>query len=280
MKPDSARLVLIVTIVLLASFLLAYRLLSVSTAGGWQHSVYLEDLPGVSALALIGDTLYVTLEHTQYRGAIIAVDDNGRRPVIDSLQKPDGAAVWRDRLIYTQEWGFYPVYEFDGEKHRALFPSAAAEGVTVMENGDVYTVEDRPGGRLLKYTRHDGTVTIIVDDLEEAEGVCVMTNGDIYFTEKSRGVVYRIRDGTTGVFLESLYNPGFIRCRDPSGPIWITEDRRNFGRLLKADAEGNFKTIASGLSSPQSIAFLADGKMLLAEQGRGRILLLTGATTR
>ncbi|MBD3647222.1 MAG: hypothetical protein HUJ31_07155 [Pseudomonadales bacterium] len=274
MKPGSARLVLIVTVVLLVGLLLAYRLLTVSTAPGWQHAVYLENLPGVSALAPIGNTLYVTLEHTQYRGAILAFEEGRRRLVIDSLQKPDGATVHGDKLIYTQEWGFYPVYEFDGERHRALFPTAAAEGVTVMDNGDVYTIEDRPGGRLLKYSRQDESVTVIEDNLEEGEGVCVMTNGDIYYTEKGQGNVYRLRNGHKTIFLTDLANPGFLRCRDPDDSIWITEDRQNFGRLVKADTEGNLEIIATGLSAPQSVVFLDDGSMLLAEQGRSRILRL------
>lgn len=247
-------------------------ILGVDAERGWQYEVAFTDLDRPSGLALIDDTLYVTLEHRHHQGRIVAIRDGSRRVVVDGLQKPDGLDLYKGRLVYTQEFGTHPVFELDGKRNTPLFDSVAAEGVDVTDNGDVYVIEDREGGRLLKYSRKQGAVSILVESLEEAEGICVMDTGEIYYTEKGRGVIYRFDGADSTPFIATLSKPGFLYCDEPGDGLWITEDRTNFGRLIHADVAGHMEIVASHLKSPQSITFTSDGSVLLAEQGRNRIL--------
>jgi len=54
--------------------------------------------------------------------------------------------------------------------------------------------------------------------------------------------------------------------------LWITEDATHRARLLLLDRTGSLQTILRGLRSGQTVLPLAPGRLLLAEQGRGRIL--------
>jgi sugar lactone lactonase YvrE len=58
----------------------------------------------------------------------------------------------------------------------------------------------------------------------------------------------------------------------PDGSVWVTEDATP-GRLLRY-ADGELTVIAQGLWAPQGIAF-REGEILVAEQGRNRILRFT-----
>ena len=139
-------------------------------------------------------------------------------------------------------------------------------------NGDVYVVEDRKEGRVLKYERSSGLVTVLASGLDEAEGLCVMESGDVFYSEKGKGEIFRIRGSVTDLYLSDLNKPGYLYCDEATQSIWITEDRRNFGRLLYSSRANDYSVIATGLKSPQSIAFNSKDSFLLAEQGRDRIL--------
>jgi len=191
---------------------------------------------------------------------------------VDGLQKPDGLSTSLGRLIYTQEFGLSPVFELDNGISTRLFDANGAEGVDSTLNGDVYVVEDRKEGRVLKYERSSGLVTVLASGLDEAEGLCVMESGDVFYSEKGKGEVFRIRESIIDLYLSDLKKPGYLYCDEATQSIWITEDRRNFGRLLYSSRANDYSVVATGLKSPQSIAFNSKDSFLLAEQGRDRIL--------
>ncbi|MCH7742712.1 MAG: hypothetical protein IIB71_08655 [Proteobacteria bacterium] len=175
-------------------------------------------------------------------------------------------------MLYTQESGSHAVYEFDGIRHTPLFDADNAEGIDVAENGDVYVIEDNESGRILKYSRDTGEVSVLVAGLDQAEGICVMNTGDIYYVLKSDTVLYRLRDGSSTPVQTGLIKPAHLYCDKEEDGLWITEDRHNLGRLLHYEPEGRMQVIASRLKAPQSVYPTADGSILLAEQGRNRIL--------
>jgi len=251
---------------------IAYLASSISVHSQWRYEVVHENLPLVSGLAQSGDTLFITLEQRHQRGKIISITNSDRKVLLDSLNSPDGLAIYKQRLIYTQESGPRPIYEFDGVKHTPLFVADNAEGIDVAENGDIYVIEDRASGRILKYARETGDVSVLVTDLDEAEGICIMNTGDIYYVLKSDTVLYRLRDGISTPVQSGFNKPAYVYCDKEEDGLWITEDRHNLGRLLHYDLDGSLLVIASRLKAPQSILPTPDGSILLAEQGRNRIL--------
>ena len=239
----------------------------------WHVTSAFDHLPEVSGIQIDGDTVYVTYETRQHDGELVGLKGNSRFTMVTGLQKPDGLAISLNSLVYTQEFGLAPVIELTDGISTHLFDANGAEEIDSTDDGDVYVVEDREQGRVLKFERSTRQVSILASGLEEAEGICAMETGDVYFTEKGKGEVYRIRQDTIELYLKGLSNPGYLYCDESTQSIWITEDRRNFGRLLRSRSAQDYSVIASGLKSPQSIAFHSADSFLLAEQGRDRILL-------
>ena len=100
----------------------------------------------------------------------------------------------------------------------------------------------------------------------------MMRDGTLVIAETATGRVISWRDGNMTVLAEDLDEPDQVRI-GPDGAVWITEDAEP-GRLLRF-RNGSLETILSGLMAPQGIAFTAQGEILVAEQRRGRILVVT-----
>jgi len=239
----------------------------------WQVTTAFIDLPEVSGLQIDGDSVYATFETRLNDGQIVSLNNGTRTIIVPDLQKPDGLSTSLGRLIYTQEFGLAPVYELHEGVSTPLFNADGAEGVDSNSSGDVFIVEDRQDGRVLRYDRLTGLVAVLASGLDEAEGICAMDYGDVFFSEKSRGEVFRIREDVVELYLKGLNNPAYLHCDEATQSIWITEDRQNFGRLLHSSNPNDYSIVATGLKSPQSIAFNSTDSFLLAEQGRDRILL-------
>ena len=265
---------IIASLILGALLLVAIVLwtLSISSHEDWQYSVLYTDLPEVSGLQSHGSSIYVTFETRNYDGKLVSIVDGNRSTVVSGLQKPDGLTTSLGSLVYTQEFGESPVYEVINGVPHGLFITDCAEGIDSTLNGDLYVVEDRLGGRVLKYERSTGKISELATDLESGEGICAMESGVVYFGERDKGIVYKIQDGEISEYLTALNSPGFLLCDDESQSIWITEDRRNYGRLLHSSAPHQIKVMATGLSSPQAVTINSEGRLLLAEQGRNRVI--------
>ena len=246
--------------------------MSVSSHEDWEYSVLHRDLPEVSGLQSDGRKIYVTFETRAYDGKLVSIVDGKRSTIVSGLQKPDGLTTSLGSLVYTQEFGESPVYEVVNGVPRGLFIADGAEGIDSTLNGDLYVIEDRPGGRVLKYERSTGEIFELASKLEAGEGICAMESGDVYFSERDKGIVYKIERGKTSEYLTALRKPAFLLCDDESNGIWITEDRRNYGRLLHSRSRHQVQVMATGLSSPQAVTINSEGHLLLAEQGRNRVI--------
>jgi len=246
--------------------------LSISSHDDWKHSILYTDLPEVSGLQSLGSSIYVTFETRNYDGKLVSIVDGVRSTIVSGLQKPDGLTTSLGSLVYTQEFGESPVYEvIDGIPH-GLFMADGAEGIDSTLNGDLYVIEDRPGGRILKYERSTGKTSELATELEAGEGICAMDSGVVYFSERDKGIVNKIQDGEISEYLTGLIKPGFLLCDNESQSILITEDRRNYGRLLHSSEPHQIQVMATGLSAPQAVAINFEGRLLLAEQGRNRVI--------
>lgn len=245
----------------------------VTAAPGWQSSVHLDDVAMVSALDIGGDgALYVTQEFNKGRGKLLRREPDGTlRQVLDGLDKPDGLARFRDTLVISQEGGELPVLGLRDGKPAELFTGYSIEGIAA-DARHIYAIEDRKtGGRLLQFEPDTGQLTVLRSGLLEGEGVAVCPDGRLFYAEKATGRVMQYRSGQDDPVVQGdLNRPGFVRC-DAEG-LWIAEDATHGARLLLLDGHGVLHVVLSHLRSAQTVLPIGEGRYLVAEQGRNRIL--------
>jgi len=133
--------------------------------------------------------------------------------------------------------------------------------------------EDHKHGRLLRLPAA-GAPVVLLDKLNRPEGLSVGKDGAIYIAETATGRVRVYRNGKLHTVIDRLNEPDQVRL-DAAGALWITEDAKP-GRLVRYQ-DGKFEVIVSGLDFPQGMVFMADGTLLLAEQGRSRVLAVRRA---
>jgi sugar lactone lactonase YvrE len=245
----------------------------VAMADGWAYRDYLKDIPRVSALAWGADgRLYVSEELPRGKGRIIRIAADGSRDdVVTGLSKPDGMARYRNGIALSQEGGELPLLWWRDGQASALFAGRQLEGVAT-DGHYLYAIEDvREDGRILRYDPDTRGVATLRSGLRQGEGIAVCPDGAIFYTEKkSNHVVRMMENGQDQVVQQELNAPGFLFC-DADG-LWITEDATHGARLLLLDPGGRLQVIASRLRSAQTLLPTGDGRFLLAEQGRNRIL--------
>lgn len=274
--PRSIRSVLVASVVLLAVLVyFAWQHFFPATAGsGWSFTVYLDDVQMVSALAKDGEgVLHITHELNRQQGSLVKqMPDGTLKEVLAGLDKPDGLVAFQNGLLLTQEGGDYPVLWWHDGILDKLFDGKDIEGIDVDAQA-IYAIEDiKSAGRLLRHDLSTGQTLVLRKGLQEAEGVAVCPDGRLFYSEKKQGWVKQYRPGETvdPVILTELKAPGFLMC-NPEG-LWIAEDATHGARLLLLDPSGNLRTILGHLRSAQMLLSLAPGHLLLAEQGRNRIL--------
>ena len=260
-------------------FLAWQRFYPVTAAEGWSYRVLVDDIPYVSALVKDRQgVLYVTQELKDERGSVFMLAADGTRSlVLGGLSKPDGLASLGGGIVVSQEAGDYPLLWLSGGKSEALFPGRSIEGIA-SDGHTLYAIEDRSGdGRLLRFDPASKQLTVLRDGLNEGEGIAVCPDGQLYYTEKTKHWVKRWRaDGQDELVLSGLKAPGFLMCNEEG--LWITEDATHLARLLLLDKSGSMQVILRHLRSAQTVLSLAPGHLLIAEQGRARVLELWHAS--
>ncbi|WP_305075694.1 hypothetical protein [Propionivibrio sp.] len=255
------------------SFLGWQHLYPVQAADGWSFRTFQDDIPMISAMLIDGrDTLYVSQEFRNEKGAIVRLHaDGSRQEIVNKLSKPDGLALFQNGIAIAQEGGKHPVLWWRGGETRLLFSGDSIEGLA-SDGRDLFAIEDvKQNGRLLKYAPDTKETTTLRDGLEEGEGVTVCPDGRLFYTEKKKGWIKKFSPGNSDeVIARGLQAPSFLMCNIEG--LWITEDLTHRARLLLLDTSGAMHTILSHLRSPQTILSIGKERLLVAEQGRGRIL--------
>jgi len=241
---------------------------------GWEYQVYADGLEDVSALVLDNNGgMYVTLEKRHGQGKLLHITGGQVIELLDGMDKPDGMYKSGNSLYITVEAGKRALIEYKQGALRTFDGISNAEGIADAGGDLLLIVEDRKeDGRLLRVNKKSGEIEVLLTNLKEAEGVCQGKNGFIYFAEKTANSISSYKNGRVSTLVEGLIKPAFLNCLD-DGSILITEDRTNFGRLLKYK-DGGMEVIASRLQAPQSVIVAADGSLYVAEQRRNRILRL------
>jgi sugar lactone lactonase YvrE len=263
----------IVSLVLAA--VLYYISMPISVNAAWQYTEVARDLPNISAVQTDSNgDMYALLEDKMGQGYLLMLHNEIRKHVLDGLDKPDGMVAEGNDFIISEETSNGRLIRFtpSSQQSSTLAKLQSAEGIAVESNGDFLVVEDRMPGRLVRVTKN-GNVDILLKDLHKAEGVCTSKLGNIYIAEKASGRILALKNGKKSILIEGLNKPGVVNC-GLSNDLWITEDRRNTGRLIHFE-NNQLTTIAGHLHNPQGISFDPSGRLLLAEQGTGRILAFT-----
>lgn len=263
---------------LCAAIVLAWlRFSPVTVASGWKYEVLQGNLDRVTSLARLSDgRLLATLSAKQRAGQpgggqLVQLDTAaGKHTVLaDKLYKPDGLMPYKDGVVVTQEFSDQPVLLWNERQIKPVFMLVKPESITATQNGRWLIVEDALNGRLIEFNPQDGKQSILYKGFEAGEGVCVGRNQRIFVVDNKGSDLLEFVNGEMKKIVSGLNGPGFLRCTD-SG-IWITEDVTNNGRLLFYDYQ-NLHVIARHLHSPQSVLEDSDGSLLVAEQGRSRLL--------
>ena len=242
-------------------------------AAGLDYEVYAQGLDGVAALAFDRDgALYATLERSHDDGQVVRIFRGQVSTVLDDLDKPDGLLLQNDAMYVTNEAGKHGLVVYQAGERRDLAEVNDAEGISASQGGKILVIEDRKEtGRLIRLDPDSGRIEVLLDALRQSEGVCESPDGDVYFAVKTADSLQRYAgDGKTAVAASGLAKPAFLNCL-ADGSVLITEDRTNFGRLLRY-RDGRLEVLARHLHSPQSAVIGPDGATYVAEQNRQRIL--------
>lgn len=251
-----------------------------TAASGWTSKVFLDDFTMVSALAMDGQgNLFITHEKNRQQGSLVKRrPDGSTQEVVAGLDKPDGLVKFRGGILITQEGGDYPVLWLHDGRVDKLFDGKDIEGIDT-DGSSVYVVEDvKSEGRLLRYDPETGMTTTLRHGLAEAEGVAICPDGRLFYSEKKKGWVkqYDNRAKNDPVVQAGLNAPGFLMCNAEG--LWIAEDATHGARLLFVGAGGTAQVVLSHLRSAQTVLPLSPERLLVAEQGRNRILEINRVT--
>jgi hypothetical protein len=251
------------------------RFAPVAVADGWIYRAHENDIPHVSALILgTNAELYYSEELSDRNGRIIRrAADGSRHVVLAGLSKPDGMISYLGGIAITQEQGEFPLYWLHDGKTENLFVGRYLEGIST-DGHYLYAIEDaKVDGRILRYDPDTREATVLRSGLSESEGIAVCPDGNVFYTEKQRNHIMRLQEnGQDRIVLQNLNKPSFLFC-DAEG-LWITEDATHNSRLMLLGPDGHLQTIARRIRAAQAFLPLGDGRFLLAEQGRNRVLLL------
>ncbi|HHT9124869.1 MAG TPA: NHL repeat-containing protein [Candidatus Brocadiia bacterium] len=233
--------------------------------------------------------LYAAKEIGNYNGGISRIDENGgTTSFVNGLSRADGLVFDAlTGLIYVSEEvvpGRVSKIDTNGNIS-VIVPESMVnnpEGIALNPlNGNLYIAEDTNPGRVLIYEPTSGSVTTFLLGLHRPEGITLDDLGTLYIAETVTNRILKVTpDANVSVLVPEsagIIEPDNILFDNTTGLLFVTEDASPDGRILIVDpASGLTTTFASGLSSPQGMAFDSTGNLYVSEQGFNRIIKITG----
>ncbi|NCC51861.1 MAG: hypothetical protein EOM20_11670 [Spartobacteria bacterium] len=210
-------------------------------------------------------------------------------------ETPSRISIIRDGLqvVIDRETPIYTMHK--GRKKKAA-PLSMPEGIDFDAEGNLYVVEDRPGGRLLRFRNYsgrypEGTVVPLPGDWSRfawesvacgEKDTLLMAGSDIEsvagsseLTPYTGIILYRDEEGNWWVPYERLFASFSGVCFSKSGKhaIYIEEVMGGVGwiDLTTRQVLGGHSTITA--KAPEGICVLPDGTFLIAQEN-GSVLKL------
>jgi sugar lactone lactonase YvrE len=236
------------------------------------------DITSVDGLAFHPEGGIVAVEE-ESDGAVRRVDlETGEHQVIARLDTPDNVIVAEDGTIFvTQEISDGRIAKIspDGEVSTWADDLGAPEGLDRGPEGELYVAEHRADGGVYRIGA-DGTRERLAT-LQDGEGLRRLADGSLVVAETSDNRLARVfPDGAVRRLAEGeLESPDGIGWDAARARLLVSEDAAP-GRLLQVDPDSGeiLKVVATGMASPQTMLFEADGSILISEQGEDRVLRL------
>jgi sugar lactone lactonase YvrE len=246
-----------------------------TASDGFSLEVVAEGVDRVDGLALAADGSILAARE-KLGGGIVSVDPaTGSFAVVaPGLDRPDNVLIDPTGVVYvTEENDDGRVVRIAGGRAETFTPDLVEpEGLDMDGAGNLYVAEHSPGGRVLRID--PSGVAVEIGRAKDGEGLRLLADGSILVAETSEDRLLRLApDGSAEhLFGGEVSWPDGVGYDRASGRVFITEDVAG-GRLLEADLDRRtLETVAFDLDAPQTVAFEPDGAILLAEQGRARIL--------
>lgn len=270
-------LCLIVSAALVLGTLAWLRFAPVTAAEGWKVTVAQDNLDRIVSLARMPDnSIFATLSEKQHpgdkgKGRLIKLDIPAQKYTVlaEGLYKPDGLLPYNGGVVLTQEYPEKSMLFWKDGVMQTLLTIVKPESIVLNSDGHWLVIEDAANGRLLDIDPKTYQQKELVGGFDSGEGVCVDKNKRIFVVDNKIPDLLEYVDGKLRHIPAKMRGAGFLRCTDKG--IWITEDITNSGHLWFYDYK-NFYAVASHLHAPQSVLEESDGSILVAEQGRSRLL--------
>jgi len=238
--------------------------------------------------------------------------------VVEGLKSPDGLAlhpksgelyiseenvsrisVIRDGLqvVINQET---PIYVLREGKKKKVSPLSTPEGIDFDDEGNLYVVEDKPGGRLIRFRSYsgryiEGIVVPMPGDWRQfawesvtlgEHNTILMAGSDIESIGSNNElnpytgiILYRDEEGSWWVPYERLFASFSEVCFSKSGKhaLYTEEVMGGIGwiDLTTRQVLGGYSTITA--KSPEGICVLPDGTFLIAQEN-GSVLKMDPGT--
>lgn len=254
------------------------RFSPVTAVDGWRYEALPAELDRITSLARMPDgSVLATLSPKQRsgdkgHGLLVRLDTTQYTVLADGLYKPAGLLPYDGGVIITQEYAEQPVLFWKAGVLQPQLMLVKPESIAVMPSGQWLVIEDAENGRLLRIDPQNKQKTVLFQGFSAGEGLCIGRDQRIFVVDNKGRNLQEYRDGRMDVVLGGLNGPGFLRCTRDG--IWITEDVTNTGRLLYYDYR-ELHVVARHLHSPQSVLEDGENAILVAEQGRSRLLRFT-----
>ena len=157
--------------------------------------------------------------------------------------------------LYLTAWGgFGNLFKVtpQGDTSTIASPLPAAEGTSIDQAGNIYTVSHLPPQQPTFYQfASGGTATVIGTDSGEIEGLAIDANGNIFAANQQNKTIDKITpQGAVSIFASNLPNLAGLAF-DASGNLFATSSNNAYnetaGVIYKFTPDGNRTTVCSGL---------------------------------
>ncbi len=252
--------------------------------------------PGLDNLAIdSNDQLYVSsfVEKAVYQ---VDVDSGDIKKIIEAvspqgkgLTTPCGIALYEDQnetTLYVADLFAYRVLDaMTGEQkemHRS-FVTPLILSTSISANEKHVIISDWFAGEIHILDRITSKFLSTIKGLNYPYGTVELPDGSLLVADCGAGQVIRILDQAGQknriVLQDNMSTPTGLTITKDEQQVFVTETGSGVLSSIEI-ANGNRKIVASDLDMPEGIALHPDGKIILAEVGKKRLLAIDPVTGR